>query len=376
MGFWQIGYEEHREVYESIKWPEPKKVGVDYLCPDCGDKFKTMEELSKHYSQAHPINRPLLFVRGMEIGTTPLKIVRPLVNTDIKVDFASAAVINDGTVKVSDISRKLSQFRNETVDIKLFNDKAKANFRLVFEIAEEDHLIGVETAFINMARGRTLSISTIDSFIDSCRSYTSASRYYDGLCHYFYGVLAKDRMEDSGLRFEEYSDRYKQALDALKDFERKLSKLLSALIMFHLNDFDQAHSITSSMPSSFARLHQASGLFAKVTSGSPWHPLKLESKNVTSSEDLLTDCDTRDVLRYVAMKNDEFRKAIPDIEAKIKRPISDYDKKKLIIILGERLYAAGDFAGAKEKARMLINDPALYKWAEAMLKRLEEARSK
>ncbi len=65
-----------------------------------------------------------------------------------------------------------------------------------------------------------MTVSTIDGFIEDCRPFSTADLYYDGICHYLYGVLAKERSPDSSLPYEEYRDRFNRAADALRDYDK------------------------------------------------------------------------------------------------------------------------------------------------------------
>lgn len=102
----------------------------------------------------------------------------------------------------------------------LANEGASATFELLIRIAKkEEHLAGVNYVH-KMAKSRTLTIRTIESFIADCEAYETASLYCDGLCHYLYGVLAKERSRDSALNFDEYSTRFSRAAGELQTYER------------------------------------------------------------------------------------------------------------------------------------------------------------
>ncbi len=364
MGFWHTGYMEFHESTGLEKSFRPSKVW--FSCQHCPSKFNTLDELRRHRFEAHPLARPMLFVRGIEVGATPFRVTRQLLASDIELGKATTASLNGEAVKLAELPMRLVQLSNDRVTVRLANDGAAASFELHVRIAREHDMAGVEAAFLAMARARILSIAAIEGFISECRPFQTADGYYDGICHYLYGVLAKERSSESGLLFDEYHQRYSRAADELKGFERPLAHIVRALVSFHFNHFDDAQMIAPT-----GRLQHAAVAFAGVLEGWPWH-LERDAGDERSSalEDLLTDHETLRILRWAALGANELKACAADIAMQSKRGVPGYDRLKLVVMAAEALAARGDSAAARQTARELIGNLQTAAWAEALLARL------
>lgn len=238
MGFWHTGYMEfHDEAGLEYTYRPEKPV---YHCQHCGEHFDSMDALRRHRFELHPYTRPLLFVRGIELGATPFRITRVASAFDFVVERCSEAAINGVFVAPEQIPERLAHVANDKVRVELVNGGAPATFELVFRIADEKHLAGVESSFIKMASKGVLTIHAVEDFILECKPFDTADGYCDGICHYLYGVLAKERAPDSSLPYEEYRDRFNRAADALMDYDRPLARVVRGWL--------HSTSITTRMP--------------------------------------------------------------------------------------------------------------------------------
>ena len=364
MGFWHTGYMEFHEPAGLAVHYRPSK--VRYACQHCAAKFDSMESLSRHRFEAHPLARPMLFVRGTELGATPFRITRRLVAADVLVEKATIATLNGVAVRPSELPTRLADLVNDRVTVHLANEGTGATFELYVQVAQEDDLLGVESAFMKMARARTLSIVAIEGFIADCRPYASAGGYYDGICHYLYGVLAKERSADSSLTYDEYRLRYSRAADELKGFDRPLSQIIRALVAFHFNHFEDAQTLAPS-----CRLQHAAVALGGVLEGWPWqHEHEPDDAASSALEDLLTDHETLRLLRWAAMGANELKSCGDDIAAQLKRDVPSFDRLKLQVMLAEAQVAQGNSKGARQSARELLGNSQTTAWAEALLARL------
>lgn len=366
MGFWHTGY---------IEFHEPQGLGrvfpasrIRYRCQSCVEVFETLSELQQHRFEKHPMRRPTLFIRGVEIGNTSHRIVREMNSEDFVVEHSTKAEINDEKIELSRFGARLSKFRNDRVRVRLSQENVVATFDLNFEIAEETDLLGVEQAFLDFARNKRLDTPAIDSFISAIRSFSTSKRYSDGICQYLYGVLAKERAPSSSLAYEKYEEKFNQAVVALDDYETPLSKLICALIAFHFNHFKDAFGL---LPT--GRLALTSKCFDDWITRS-----NLEMETGASIvqgvmyEDLLSDSETRDILRWVAASPSNLNNTIEEIQAK-KKDSSEYDRVKLLILLAEYSARLGEYTMARAAARELMNQPTMTDWAERILRRLPKA---
>lgn len=364
MGFWHTGYLEHHE--EAGLGQYIREVKPIYRCQHCSAEFETTDDLRRHRFEDHPYTRPVLMVRGIELGTTAYNITRAAVPKDFVIENSIKSKFNGKPVKTKNLPEMLSTVKNDTVQIDLINNGAAAEFKLVFRIAEEKHLAGVENNFLKLARNKVLTVSTIDGFIEDCRPFSTADIYYDGICHYLYGVLAKERSPDSSLPYEEYRDRFNRAADALRDYDRSLAHIVRGLVAFHFNHFADAQNFAPP-----GRLRIVASRFATVLATGNWsHVIQRFSKKTNTPEDLLTDHETLRILRWAEMPLTELTREINDIAALAERDVPELDRLKLKILLAEASATAANIALAHRTAREMIGNPKTEIWAKKLLTRL------
>ena len=364
MGFWHTGYLEFHEP-AGTDWtfvPSP----IRYPCQHCKKSFDSMDDLRRHRFESHRFSRPLMFVRGIELGTTPLQVTRPLAPEDVQTDRVTKATINGDDTPLANLPYILSNASNDRVTVVLSNEGANATFELLVRIANEEHLAGVEAAFLKMSKSRSLTIRSIEGFIANCKPFETASLYCDGLCHYLYGVLAKERAPDSALNFDEYPIRFTRAADELLSYERSLAQIVRALVAFNFNHFEDSHDRAPP-----GRLQHAAVLFSGLLEGWPWqHEFERTDAESNGLVDLLTDHETLRILRWTELGAAELVKCIDDLQGQLKRDIPGYDKFKIQMLLAEALAFSGDSVGARRIAREFMSNQRTQAWAEALVTRL------
>lgn len=368
MGFWHTGY---------IEFHEPTGLGDSYVptptvyrCKHCDETFTSSDELRAHRFESHPYTRPTLFLRGIEAGTTPLRITKPLVNEDVQVGRCDHVWLNGVPLSPSELGEKLVARTNDTVTVKLANEGVSAEFALCFEIASEEDLVGVDRCFLDVARRGRLDMRAVENFITASRVFPTAIGYCDGICEYFYGVLAKERTVDSSLPYEAYREKFTRAEDALKNFDRALARVIGALITFHFNRFSESIDLAGE-----SRVGIASGRYerwaAKDVAGA--NGLLLHSFD-TGIEKLLTDKESERLITWCLADPRTLVSDVQDIESLIHQNIPEFDRTKLRVLLAELYAGLGDVKNAKNHVRELRNNPTLGLWAEYVLDRLTDEK--
>lgn len=186
----------------------------------------------------------------------------PLSPADVLVEGATNCLLNGRPLPSARLGQKLAAMRQEFAEVELRNHGATTRCQLDFRVADEAHLAGVEAAFLRLARDRVLNIQAVSRFNDDCRTFASAMPYCDGISHYLYGVMAKERSPDSGLRHEEYIQRFLRSSEELSGFDRPLARSVRSLVAFHFNQFDDAEYLAAE-----SALRHAAGAFAGLGSG-------------------------------------------------------------------------------------------------------------
>ena len=369
MGFWHTGYLEFHET-SGFREDEYRPAPPRFDCEHCGSHFGSLEELRRHRFERHPQRQPLLLIRGRAVGQLPLKLMTPLEPGDVAIEDVSRCKVNGRSVAPASLGGLLAGMKRKFVDLELANKGATTKCALDFQVADEAHLQGVEAAFLRMARGRELSLDAVARFIDECKPFDSAAEYSDGICQYLYGVMAKDRMADSGLRAEQYTEKLIQASDSLAGYHRSLANSIRALVAFHFNHFEDAELLAPE-----GTLRHAAGAFAGLLQGLPWHYEKaFDATSGDAIENLLTDQESLQILADASHGLIELKARTVELLAHLRRAPGDYDRLKRALLAAEALAARDDAesrAEARRLARNWVGQEATRVWAEAMLNRLE-----
>ena len=370
MGFWHTGYIEFHEPTGLGDYSAGPPRPVRYACEYCAQDFAELEALRRHRFEAHPLRQPVLLLRGRPVGEVPVQLMTPLLAADVVLEDTARCNLNGQAVAPASLGTRLATMRREFVELDLTNDGLSMRRVLDFRIAEESDLAGVEAAFARMADEHVLNIDAVSRFTKECRAFPSAMPYCDGICHYLYGVMAKERSPDSGLRSDQYSERYQRAADELAGFERVLPRSIRALVAFHFNHFHDAEGLASE-----GTLKNTAGAFAVLLEGMPWLlPAAHSAETGGAVEELLTDQDTLQILGDACRGLLHLKAHAEDLLSQVKRMSSGYDRLKRQLLAGEALAARGDDASrteARKLARELVGQVAAGPWAEALLKRMK-----
>lgn len=370
MGFWHTGYAEFHEptgLEEYVYTPPPP---VRYVCEHCAQSFAELEALRKHRFEQHPVRQPALLLRGKPVGALPLLLMTPLHAADVLVEDASRCLLNGQPVELAHLGKQLADLRQEYAQVELRNEGTATRCVLDFRVADEAHLAGVEAAFLRLARERVLNLQAVSQFNDDCRAFASAMPYCDGISHYLYGVMAKEHSPDSGLKHEEYVQRFLRSSDELSGFDRPLARSVRALVAFHFNHFGDAEDLAPE-----GALRHAAGAFAGLLQGLPWHFEEAFSPAPGSAvEDMLTDQDTLQILADASHGLIGLKARADQLLAHLRRAsVGGYDHMKRMLLACEALAARDDpasHAEARRLARELAGKTDTSAWAKAMLERL------
>lgn len=363
MGFWHTGYMEFHEPsgFGGPVVPLPPK----HQCPQCGEVFESAADLSSHRFEAHPRPRPRMYVSGRELGAHPIRITRPLAPTDVEVQLCDQARLNGTLVPVSRLPSALASVTADVCRIVLSRAGVEATFELDVRIASDADLAGVEDEFRRVARGRRLDTRAIKDFIDAARRYDTAAGYYDGICAYLYGVLAKERSADSTLPYDQYIHKFSAAAEQLAAYDRPLARIIACLIEFHFNHFGDAARL---WPGS--RVGRVARRFADwLTSLHPEKQPAPAEASLSQLETLVTDLDSEQIVRWAGRPLSALATEAGAIEAFLRRGLAAYDEAKVHVLLGQIHAARGARAEAAEHAKALRNLPRFEGWADALIRR-------
>jgi hypothetical protein len=364
VGFWHTGYLEFHEEPGLGPFgfnPSPPS----YDCSKCVLKFDSQADLRKHLFESHPLTKPLFLIRGVELGLHPLRITRSLETDEISIDNCTSALLNGDRLELKSLVRELTSIRRDVCKIVLMNEETSSEHEIDFHIATEDDLRGVEERFQELANLRCLSHERIEFFIEATDVFGSARSYCDGICNYFYGVLAKERHPDSSLEYAEYVNKFQSAAETLGTYDRPLSRLFRSVIAFHFNDFELALQLGSN-----SRVSQAAARYRNwlTRPRSPENPETLP-RRVEATDRWITDRETDAILAWSVQPDLSLVNEAKNIRHLLDGPISDYDHGKLHVLLSEISDLTGDSEKSIEYAKKLVHVPPWEAWADKQTSR-------
>ncbi len=372
MGFWQTGYMEFHE-YSGVGDYHYEPSPPEYPCTQCSEIFSTVDALRKHRFEDHPSNRPTLILRGRELGSHPVRITTPLQDSDIVLENCDRAKLDDEWIGPSKLPTVIANFSHGVHRLTLVGGEISSEFTFDLRIATECDLIGIEQAFMRMAAARSLDIRAIDEFISAAKKFASAIGYCDGICAYLYGVLAKERSDDSSLPYDGYVGKYSKAAEELAVYDRLLARTISGLIKFHFNHFADASCLAKGSRIGFAASRYDAWLRGLIVENQRARPTTVPT---TSPEGLVSDWDTEQITRWVVTDIKALAQYTSDMEAFLARDISDYDRLKAKVLLAETYISIGDAASALRHAKSLRNLAAVEEWAERLIRTLTRDKHK
>lgn len=361
MGFWHTGYLEFHEPSGIEEWCQPAP--PIYSCSHCGKQFDVADDWRRHRFEEHPFKRPLLFIRGSEVGSTPLTITRAIDPGDVATGACGAAIVNGVRMPVDQLAGTLASVEHDIVRVVLEGDGTTASFEVRIELASDEDMAGVEQAFLDVARHRRLDMRAIEHFINAASGFETAVAYCDGVCEYLYGVLAKERSPESSLPYEAYREKFSRALDKLGTFDRHLANRIGGLIEFHFNHFAEA-----AVRSPASRVAYAATVFNSWLYGAP--PGELGQGPIEDDvrlESLLTDWDTEQLVRWAVRDTSSLRGEQAQMEKMLRGTLAEFDQTKLHVLLAQIGLASKNRSLVLTHARELRNRPGFARWADAAL---------
>lgn len=363
MGFWHTSYMEFHEP-SGEGWILPQRPPV-YPCTACAAVFDHVEQLEIHRFEGHAYIRPTLLFGGNECGKTAQQVTSETSEADWATVQTDQAWINGNPVEVDDVPEHLAQHRAEAVVVRLANRDLETEVHLHFSIALPEDLDGVDRCLLDMAAAGRLDLPAIEKFLSDASPYATAGHYLDGLAHYFYGVLARERSPQSGLKHEEYRERYDMAASALWGYPRAPAQTICDLIAFHYNQFGSIPPLEQAPPS---RLTAVAARFRRLLNGgSSTQEGGALTDSGSTMDRLLSDEETELVLSWCALPLDGSTAKEIDAAERHVPHCDPYDALKLRVAASTHHVNTGTVAKAVRHAHELRNNPAAERWAQTIL---------
>jgi hypothetical protein len=364
MGFWHTGY---MEFHDSSGLGNYVPTPATYACALCDEVFGTTDKLRRHRFEFHPIQRPVLLIKEKELGSHPFRVTTKLSVNDVLAENCESAFLNGEKITPAFLPSRIVDLPSGVSNIKLIRGGLAAEFSLDVRIASEEDLRGIEIEFERTVKGRRLDLIAIEEFIEATAKYESAITYCDGVCAYLYGVLAKERAQDSSLDYAEYGGKFGIAAEELGAYDRHLARTIASLIEFHFNHFGETFVLAGSSRIGLAASRYQGWLKGEVV-GDPIERNLSNDEADGGLEMLVTEWETEQIARWAVSPLSLLYSEIDKMVDFMKRDLSEYDVVKLNILLAEIYSSAGESELSKQYAKVLRNIPAVEEWAERKIR--------
>jgi hypothetical protein len=367
MGFWQTGYMEFRDGDSG--WCDGYAPGVPPRwygrCETCLQEFTSPESLTLHSIEAHPRCEPRVCIRGIELGSTTYNVRAPLRVADIVFANDGKLAINGVHATPREAKEAICAAVQRTFDLTLDGGGFSRSFRINVRIPSQPDLAGVERCLDALVRGGSLGRSGIDRFIRESSDFSTASDYAGGIVAYLYGVLARERSNETHLHFDEHEERFSKAANCLADLPRSLAHCLRSIISFAGNHFQQA-----ALTSPDSRIGAAAATIASSIDSARRIERTWPASYNADEDRLFTDIDTERIVRWALMPALARHEHSAEMQAAFDSMPSSFDRTKAAILIATAADAAGDKPTARRFARHLRESPVFDAWADELLKQL------
>jgi hypothetical protein len=348
-----------------------------YPCPICAKPFEDANSVSWHVSTEHPIERPVLFLKGASAPSF-IPIREALEPEDVLVaNCTDARLSRNGRPEVEVDPDELGSLVAQDTDaehrLRLFNRRAQddakieAGYSLRITVPERAELIEVDKRFVERIAVDNLSMDTVDRFARDTQRFRSARYYADALVAYAIGVLIKERTQEGGatLPFAEFQGKFAHAVSELVLFaDRPIALAVTTCARLNLNDF------LTDASCGIAAVDECHKFFASLKGRDLVQFPSTVDLTPGSVPVCPVDRDTHVVLQSFAAlaEPNSPRRVIREIEERATdATFSGFDRTKLTAMAAGRRLLEGDDASAAPLLRALANDPHLGSWAEAHL---------
>jgi hypothetical protein len=348
-----------------------------YPCPICDESFADAASVSWHVSTAHPIERPVLFIKGMAAPSL-ISVREALEPEDVLIaNCTEARLSRNGQAELDinpkDVARLLARDTDAEHRLRLVNRRAQddakieAGYSLRIAVALRDELVEVDKRFVERIAVDNLTMDAVERFTRDTQRLRSARYYIDGLVAYAIGVLIKEGTREGGaaLPFAEFQGKFANAVSELVLFaDRPVAHAVTTCARLNLNDFihdpssglvgvDACHTFLARLKTRDA-IEFPVGL--DLTPGAiPVCPVDRDTHLVLGSFSALAD-------------RGRSRRVVKEVEGRAAdSTLSGFDRTKLAAMAAARYLRGEDKSEAYPLLRTLSHDPHLGSWADGHL---------
>ena len=225
-------------VPERIRYYKEDSGPSYYVCPFCDHVFTDVDDRDKHRVEAHPIRRPVLFIKGQFVRTIEAVITEALSEGDLSFSDTDSVNIGPEIMDVDEASRFLTGKTSGFFDVHLWHRGYEVTHKLHFRVVDQDVLRSVEDCFYDSFSTKLGLAAQLSVFDDKLGKVNDTGRHYaGGLGSYISGLMIKEGLQPSLPDSIGYLEKIGEAQDKLACYRRPLAQSILAIIDFIRNDF-------------------------------------------------------------------------------------------------------------------------------------------
>jgi hypothetical protein len=346
-----------------------------HACPLCDAVLPEAIELSWHLNEVHPLDRPVLLLRGAAAPRDSV-IRRSLDPSDIELVNTTHVQVHENGRHVQSIlwdqvPPMIAGARRGVYKLKLENREphasAGAEYELRLAIADEAELDAADNLFREHLAVDLPTTVGIRLFKEQSEELSTAGRYVDGLIDFVWGVLAKGDRRATLSSPDDVLQRFKRAAAELAEYDvRPIACAVSTVCRFNLNDVRQVRRRTGDPLMDgcveFMRLTATGGEWSDIVAPAP-----AASRNPLCPIDLGTHRVLSAFGKLFATGGRE-----PEVDAfaplNSSTMLARTDLVKLYVITAAALIKAGKTDESVVYLRALVHDPIFGEWATNLSK--------
>ncbi len=353
-----------------------------FVCSRCGRKLASPEELRRHFSLDHPLELPVLYVRGEPLLRESIIRV-PLGVSDVEmVQCSRCEVQMDGSpwrrLAMPEFRKEFTRPVDATWNVRLVHaralDDAEAaeEYHVRFRVPDLTTLNAVDERFLQTLVLDEVRHTDLELFETGLPAGAPVREYSGALGNYTLGILLKERRSapHAPVPFERFAELMKEALEVLRLFPRPVALAVCSSIRFNLNDFAE-HGAGGA-----AEIETGLRFFRRITSpgastkkaGGKERPPKAWSKPAVCPVDQVT----HRLLAACASLEGDGQLSLAELEAlrQLTRgtvPVSEQDLAKVHIICAEGYLRLGRAPDALPHLRAIQFVRPFNDWAQQQL---------
>jgi hypothetical protein len=312
--------------------------------------LSSAEALRFHFHTNHPLELPVLYIRGAPLLRESVLRRRVAVEDVELVQCTRCELQTDGgpwrRIAIPEFRKEFTHPMDSTWNVRLVHERSvddattEEEYHVRFRIPEAAALTKVDERFIQTLVLDEVRHADLERFEAGLPPGAPAREYAGALGNYTLAILLKERRMPyhAPIGFERFAELMKEALEVLRLFSRPVALAICSSIRFNLNDFADHGGADE------AEIATGLRLFRHIIAGSEYEARDGSRKDSSKPRSTYAICPvdqiTHRLLTACAILDDGRRLSLSELESlrQLTRgmvPISEQDLAKVHVLCAE-----------------------------------------